>query len=413
MKLTEEKLKEALKPVATALQNTERHRREDLFDRYMAEPYGDEKKGASGYLATDVADTVEAIFAEAMDIFTSNDDLAVFSPVGPEDKAAARQETSIIHHLFREENNSFATVATWFKEGLIEQNAYVRSGWVEKERVTIEEYEDLTLPEFMVVYSQIESQGGDYEIERLEGVELSEGGVPAPMAGDDGEPEPINVRVRCTKTEKQYEIEPIPQNEFFITPRWSKVTLDGCPACGHRAKKSKGELKAMGFHPDSIKLLGEAEETSAESTRHETKDNDDDFSTTDERLELCEAYVITEYKDGERLLKVWTTGNGREPLMWKNGDMAAEEVESSPFSAWTPYIVPPSSGGKLWIICTKPTTLDRKLTRNWRQKTRITTLHRRARVRRSGLWVRARSFGKNHQPFLVKRYPLWSAPIKT
>lgn len=365
MKLTEEKLKKALAPVSTALQNTERHSRENLFDRYMAEPYGDEVKGRSKYLATDVADTVEAVFAEAMDIFASDDYLVEFSPVGIEDEDAAKQETAIIHHLFREKNNSFTTLSTWFKEGLIEQNAYVRCGWVEKERVLIEEYDDLTLPEFMAVYSQIVEREGDYEIETLEGVELAEDGTPSPISGDDGQPQPIDVRIRCTKTEKKYEIEPIPQNEFFITPRWSKVTLEGCPACGHRAKKSKGELDAMGFHAESVELLGEATETSAETSRHETKDNDDDFSTTDERLELCEAYVMAEYEGGERLLKVWTTADGRQPLRWKNGEVAAEEVESTPFAAWTPYIVPHRHVGR--SVAELAASIQQLKTVLWRQ----------------------------------------------
>ena len=364
--MTEEKLKAALAPVATALQNTTRQSRESLFDRYMVEPYGDEKDGRSKFLATDVADTVEAVFSEAMEIFTSDDYLVEFAPVGQEDEAAAKQETAIIHHLFREKNNAFTTLSTWFKEGLIEQNAYVRCGWVEKERVLIEEYDDLTLNEFMAVYAQIVEREGDYDIERLDGVNLAEDGTPNPIMDEKtGQPMPIDVRIRCIKTEKQYEIEPIPQNEFFISPRWSKVTLDGCPACGHRAKKSKGELEAMGFHADSIAVLGEAVETSAEMSRHETKYTDDDFATTDDRLELCEAYVMAEYEGGERLLKVWTNADAREVLKWKSGDWAAEEVETSPFAAWTPYIVPHRHVGK--SVAELAASIQQLKTVLWRQ----------------------------------------------
>lgn len=365
MKFTEENLKAALKPVSTALQNTTRQSRENLFDRYMAEEYGDEVKGRSKYLATDVADTVEAVFAEAMDVFTSDDYLVDFAPVGPEDTDAARQETAIIHHLFREKNNSFTMLSTWFKEGLIEQNAYVRCGWVEKERVLIEEYEDLTLDEFMAVYAQIVDRDGDYEIEKHDGLEVDDDGNPTPIAGPDGQPLPIDVRIRCTSTEKKYEIEPIPQSEFFISPRWSKVTLDGCPACGHRAKKSKGELKAMGFHAESIELLGGATETSAEEGRHETKDNDDDFATTDDRLELCEAYVLADYEGGERLLKIWTNADGREVLKWKSGEYAAEEVETTPFAAWTPYIVPHRHVGR--SVAELAASIQQLKTVLWRQ----------------------------------------------
>ncbi len=346
MKIKDKTIDKALHSVSEALSKTDRQSRQDLFDRYMTEPYENDKNlkpTQSKYLSTDVADVVEAVFAESMEVFTSDDHLVEFAPTGQEDEAAARQETAIVHHLFREKNNSFITLATWFKEGLIEQNAYVRCGWVEKERVLIEEYDDLTINEFMVVYNQIASWDGDFEVERLEGVSIDEAGQPTPELDEKtGEPKPIDVRVRCVKIEKIYEIEPIPQNEFHISPRWSKISLEGCPVCVHKAKKSKGEILAMGFDPASVEKLSENADTSAEYNRHATVDNDDDLSLDDERLEICEAYtrVLMPPEKNERLLKIWTNGDGKEVMRWKGGEQAVEEVESVPFVAWTPYLVP-------------------------------------------------------------------------
>jgi hypothetical protein len=349
MKLTEEKIKTALAPISSALVNINRASRENLFDRFMDEPYGDEVKGRSQYRATDVADVVEAVFAEAMEVFTRDDHLVEFAPVGPEDEPAARQETDLVHHLFREKNNSFTTLSTWFKEGLIEQNAYVRCGWIEKERVLIEEYDDLTLAEFMAVYNQIVTREGDYEVERLEGFANSQALIdgteskPVPEIDEaTGQPKTIDVRIRCVKTEKVYEIEPIPQNEFFISPRWAKISLDGCPVCGHKGKKSKSELLALGFSEESIEKLSDGEDSSGESNRHATADNDDGLSYDDDRLEICEAYVLAEVDDNgkDRLLKVWTNGDGTVVLKWKSGELAIEEVEAAPFVGWTPYLVP-------------------------------------------------------------------------
>lgn len=374
MKLTESKIKAALKPIASALDGTTRTTREKLFDRYMGEPYGDEVKGRSRYRATDVADTVEAVFAEAMEVFTSDDHLVEFAPVGQEDEAAARQETDIIHNLFRDKNNSFTTLSTWFKEGLIEQNAYVRCGWVEKERVLIEEYEDLSFDQFMAVYNKIVGNDFDYEVEHLAGFanakELISGEADTPIPELDpqtGEPKPIDVRVRCVKTEKVYEIEPLPQDEFFISSRWSKMSLDGCPVCGHRGRKSSGELLAMGFSRDSVEKLSENSETSGEINRHSTENNDDDLSDSDDRLEICEAYVRADVdgKGKERLLKMWTNGDGTSVLAWENGDMAVEEVESVPFAAWTPFIVPHRHVGR--SVAELASTIQQLKTVLWRQ----------------------------------------------
>ena len=340
----------------------------------MDEPYGDEVKGRSQYRATDVADVVEAVFAEAMEVFTSDDHLVEFAPVGQEDELAARQETDIVHHLFREKNSSFVTLSTWFKEGLIEQNAYVRCGWIEKERVLIEEYDDLTFAEFMAVYNQIVERDGDYEVEKLEGFvnskALIDGTETDPVQEINektGEPKPIDVRVRCVKVEKVYEIEPIPQNEFFISSRWSKISLDGCPVCGHKARKSKSELLSMGFQADSVEALTESGNDSADDNRHATEDNDDDLSDDSDLLEVCEAYVHADIdgKGKDRLLKVWTNGSGTTVLKWKNGDLAVEEVEAVPFVAWTPYLVPHRHVGR--SVAELAATIQQLKTVLWRQ----------------------------------------------
>lgn len=365
--LTDAQKTAILKPIQSALTTTSRIRREGLFDRYMDEPYGDEVKGRSAFRSTDVADVVEAVFAEAMEALASDDNLVEFAPVGPEDEAAAKQETDIVHHLFREQNNSFVTLSTWFKEGLIEQNAYVRSGWVEKTRVLIDEYEDLSMDQFMKVYSDLVSQPHDYDIEVLEGVELGPDGQPMPMAGPDGQPMPIHLRARVVRKQKTYEIEPIPQNEFFVAPKWTKPNLDGCPVCGHKARKSRSELLRMGFSKDSIDKLGDATESSAEINRHSTKDNDDPATNELPTLELFEAYVLADINgDGEdELVQAWTDGDGKTILNWKDGKPAVAEIETIPFSSWTPFIVPHRHVGR--SVAELATSIQQLKTVLWRQ----------------------------------------------
>ena len=169
------------------------------------------------------------------------------------------------------------------------------------------------------------------------------------------------------KTEKVYEIEPIPQNEFFISPRWAKISLDGCPVCGHKGKKSKSELLALGFSEESIEKLSDSEDNTGESNRHETANNDDDLSYDDGRLEICEAYVLAEVEDNgkDRLLKMWTNGDGTVVLKWKSGDLAVEEVESAPFVSWTPSIVPHRHVGR--SVAELAATIQQLKTVLWRQ----------------------------------------------
>ena len=59
--------------------------------------------GRSKAVSTDVADTVEGLMPALMDIFTSGDEVVRFEPVGPEDVAAAEQETDYVNHVFMQQ----------------------------------------------------------------------------------------------------------------------------------------------------------------------------------------------------------------------------------------------------------------------------------------------------------------------
>ena len=70
------------------------------------------------------------------------------------------------------EAGGFEVLTTWMKECMIQQNAYVWRGWVENERVSIEEYEDLTPDEFIAVMGDID---GEYEFLEAKGFKEEDG----------------------------------------------------------------------------------------------------------------------------------------------------------------------------------------------------------------------------------------------
>lgn len=306
--------------------------RTDLFDRYMGEPYGDEQEGRSKFVSTDVSDAVEAILPDLMDVFTSAEDIVEFKPVGPEDEGAAKQETAVVSHVFWEKNEGFTNLYVWIKEALIQQNSYIKRGWQEKVTVEVEEYEGLTPEELVSVANDI----GEFEI-----LEQSGGFDP-----ETSMMEPISIKLRTVKREKRYVIECIPQEEFFITPRWGKIGLDGVPCCGHRRSMEIGELVAMGFDRESIdKANSSDEQTEQDESRFDTQDayeneaEDGDESTRE--VMVYEAYCRVDIDDDgmAELVRVWSVGDG-STILTKDGEEAIEEVSCVPFSALTPYLVP-------------------------------------------------------------------------
>jgi len=101
--------------------------REELLDRYLAEPYpNDGDIEGSRVISTDVADTVDAALPQFMEIFANGNPPGRFDPVGQEDEEGADQETEAMHKILMEINDGFSTIQTWVMDGLTQKNGYVK-----------------------------------------------------------------------------------------------------------------------------------------------------------------------------------------------------------------------------------------------------------------------------------------------
>ena len=83
--------------------------RADAMDYYLGDMRKDmpAQDGRSRAVSTDVADTIEGMMPHLMDIFAGSDEVVRFEPVGPEDEAAAQQETDYVNHVFMQQNPGF------------------------------------------------------------------------------------------------------------------------------------------------------------------------------------------------------------------------------------------------------------------------------------------------------------------
>lgn len=323
--------------------------RSDLFNRYMGELIGDEVDARSKAMTSEVFDTVEAMAAEIMDMVAAEQDMVSFRPKGPGDEIQAAKETAALNHVFWEKNNGFENLQTWLKAGLIEQVGYCRSGWVEAERVTIEEYNDLTIADALGIKQRFEADPDVDEVELLD----KEGFTEDPDLGyipefdEDGMPLPVSFKLRCVKTVDEYEVEPIPQNCVLITPRWHKISVQDVPFLGiEHSEYTRSDLIAMGFHKDDVDDLSFEMADEEEENRHNTKDNfDDGTSSVEKATEVVRCYecFIRSDRDGDGIaerLKVWVGTDMKTILRWADETEAVEEVDTVDVSAWTPIVVP-------------------------------------------------------------------------
>jgi hypothetical protein len=118
--------------------------RAEAIQYYLGEPFGNEVEGRSQVVSYDVQDTVESALPQLLKVFVSGDEVVSFEPKGPEDQAAADQETDYCNHVVMEKNNGFEIFYVWFKDALLSKNGYVKAYYEEYTEAEEEEYRGLT-----------------------------------------------------------------------------------------------------------------------------------------------------------------------------------------------------------------------------------------------------------------------------
>jgi len=140
--------------------------RADAMDYYLGNMAKDmpAQDGRSRAVSTDVADTIEGLMPSLMDIFAGSDEVVRFEPVGPEDEAAAQQETDYVNHVFMQQNPGFMTLYSFIKDALLSKVGIVKVWWEETEQEERETYYDLTENQFALLSMAVEKSDGMMKI---------------------------------------------------------------------------------------------------------------------------------------------------------------------------------------------------------------------------------------------------------
>ena len=140
--------------------------RADAMDYYLGHMNKDmpAQEGRSRAVSTDVADTIEGLMPNLMDIFAGSDEVVRFEPVGPEDEAAAAQETDYVNHVFMQQNPGFMVLYSFIKDALLSKVGIVKIWWEEREEEERETYYDLTDDQFALLAQAVEESGGAMKI---------------------------------------------------------------------------------------------------------------------------------------------------------------------------------------------------------------------------------------------------------
>ena len=368
--LTAEKL-DALAAMRASKLSAERAHAMDYYNGDMSRDMP-AQDGRSRAVSTDVADTIDGLMPSLMEIFAGSDDVVRFEAFGPEDVAAAEQETDYVNHVFMQQNPGFLILYSFIKDALLSKVGIVKVWWEEHEEESRETYLDQPDDAFALLVAN-----PDIEIvahsERPDPAyrpaamlpQLPAGGLaPQPGQGagnipstaptaagpaeseDDG-PVPMlhDVTVVTRKTVAQARVEGVPPEEFGIS-RFARSLRD-CGYCFHEVIKREEDLIADGYDRDEIKaipsytMLTNPEELARDTVdEHLSAGGDEGINEVNRQIKITEHYVRMDYEGNNKpaLYRV-TTGGDQGEVLTRNGEPEIVRVDMPPFAAMTPVIV--------------------------------------------------------------------------
>src|SRR5574343_383250 len=132
--------------------------RANALDRFLGKNIDPAPVGRSQVRDRTVSETVQGTPPSLLRIFTSGNEVCKFDPVGPEDEAAAEQESDYINYVLTQRNSFFTVLDQLVQDGLLLKNGYLHAYWDETQQTESETYEALSDDAFALLAQDPEIQ---------------------------------------------------------------------------------------------------------------------------------------------------------------------------------------------------------------------------------------------------------------
>ena len=250
--------------------------------------------------SNDVADMIESVLSQIMPALDS-DVVFSFNAQGntdeelDADERAADLEAAVCNHVLMSENSGYLALQTMFRDALLMRFGVVKVSPEISVRVLVEEYENLTPQEFMVLNAD-----------------------PNVSIGRVGS----RYLVRRYTEQKRISVTPVPQEEMRFASGWRSPNLDGIQFICHTRVIPRNDLIEMGYATEIVEELPQEERderTEVRNIRSDGAERDDlkgYYGTPGtEPVRYSECYVLLDYdNDGYAELRKVCLG-GRDILL--------------------------------------------------------------------------------------------------
>lgn len=328
--------------------------RDDNLEYYENRSNKDKPKGNRSQVQTsDIADHVDWLHSEIMEMLYSGVKPVEFIPFNAQDIEQAKQETLYCDNVINQQNDGFSVYYTWIKDALIQKNGIVKVYWdrhVNKEQET---YENLSHVEYLRLLDDKQVRITEHTL-FLNGEEQPTNEVPAisPMLPPQIQVAELqarlatmthNVKLVRENENAQIRIENIAPENFRVRRNQNSLSLKDTLFCSQVERKTRGELLNEGFDYDDVMALPSYDEqlSNEESSIRYRKEgaaivNIDNSGTNElaQEVQVIEAYCYYDINGDKELELVKIIMGGG--VMGKVLDW--EQVDSIPYIAITPYI---------------------------------------------------------------------------
>ncbi len=293
---------------------------------YKGEPFGNEQKGRSAFVVTEVHDGVQAVLPSMLRVIFGPEHCVEFAPTNAKTADAAAQATDYVRFIVEEKNRGFERLEAVLKDGLIRKHGIVKWGWEEYSEVTQHKVEKVTMEDLAL---------------------LAEDGWKPTYVTDNGDGTLSAEMTHDGKPDGCAWFCEVPPEEFLAVRETR--SLDDTVFVAHQTRKTTGELLQMGVSQADIDEHGgddpQLRDDQLALERHPFTSNDEaDAGEANDRHLYIESYTRIDY-DGDgiaELRKICTLG----PAHYVVHNDPTDDV---PFAVWTPDREPHAlMSGRSW-----------------------------------------------------------------
>jgi hypothetical protein len=310
--------------------------RKEVIDYYHGTKPNQFHSGSSKYISMDVYDAVESMKAVLLETFAAGNQIVRFAPQGEDDVQLAQVATDYCDYVVFRQNPGYQIFSTVITDGLLARVGVAKVYWEKNIEMVEEEFSSLTDDELDTIYASDDFE--DVDAERDEDTFLWSGTVSRKV------------------NRSQVRIDPVPPEEFLVTPQ--ATSLQDAQFVAHRTRKTLSELIKEGYDKklvDSISAGDNSELTMDPEVLARFEEIGADRLNLNGELQaqtreviVYECYVYIDM-EGDGIAKLYKVTKAGSVIL------DYERVDRKPFVHFTPLPIPHSFYGSNYAYKVIPT----------------------------------------------------------